>query len=486
MRYLTKTAIAEFEQCDRRFWLARHRPELAQSGDSLAFSHGRQIGAIARRLLPDGVEVAAADAPAALSQTAQLLAAPAQRPIFEAAFLHDQVLVRVDLLLPADGAWRLVEVKSSASVKVYQLSDIATQAWVAAGAGLPLAGEALRLVDTTFVYPGGGRYEGLLRDFEVGDQIAPLMTNRPGLAAAAQAVAQGGEPQTTPGAHCAAPFACPFTSYCWADLPPEPEFPVSLLPGAAGKALAASLAQEGYEDLRQVPAARLEAPLHGRIHAATLSDQPFHDRAACQDVVASWAFPRSYLDFETISHAAPPWPGTRPYQTIPFQFSCHREEADGRISHVSFLDLSGEDPSGACAEALLGAVGEAGAIISYNAGFERRCILDLAQRFPDLAPGLRRRAARLVDALPMVRAHYYHRNMRGSFSIKAVLPAVVPSLSYGDLDGVKDGLAAQVAYLEATAPQTSPQRRQALAEQLEAYCTLDTLAMVELVHALTG
>ena len=91
-----------------------------------------------------------------------------------------------------------------------------------------------------------------------------------------------------------------------------------------------------------------------------------------------------------------------------------------------------------------------------------------------------------LAAHPLVRAHYYHPQMLGSWSIKAVLPAAVPRLSYADLGEVADGLAAQRAYLEAIDPGASPERRQALHEKLTAYCRLDTLALVELLATLCG
>jgi hypothetical protein len=129
-------------------------------------------------------------------------------------------------------------------------------------------------------------------------------------------------------------------------------------------------------------------------------------------------------------------------------------------------------------------LGEAGAIVAYNLPTERAAIRDLARLYPDLRPRLLACADRLVDALPLVRAHYYHPQMKGSWSIKAVLPAVFPRLSYSALDEVQDGQAAQRAYLEAIDPGITAERRQALHDKLTAYCRLDTLALVELVATL--
>lgn len=155
------------------------------------------------------------------------------------------------------------------------------------------------------------------------------------------------------------------------------------------------------------------------------------------------------------------------------------------MSHSEFLDLSGEDPSRPCAEALIAALGDVGPIITYNLPTERGGLEALAKRCPDLAPALQALIDRLVDLLPLVRAHYYHPEMRGSFSIKDVLPTAVPDLSYEDLE-VQDGRAAQRAWIEAVDRATPPERREALKEAMLRYCERDTWAMVELVRKLAA
>jgi hypothetical protein len=485
MKHLTKSRIAEFEQGEKRFWLSLHRPELATSLDPEVFAGGRHLGALARELVPDGVLVDDLDPAEALKKTTALLAEVA-RPIFEAAFLFDDVLVRTDLLLPEGNGWRLAEVKNSSSVKNYQLSDLATQVWAAKGAGLKISAASIRHVDTAFTYAGDGDFNGLLVDADVDEKLLPFVDERGNVVGRARSLAAADEPMVAMGSHCSTPFECPFTHYCGDGKPAPPAFPLSVLPGAAGKKTAAKLEADGYVDLRDVPQELVENPVERRIHEATRSGVAYHDSAAIGAVVDQWTFPRFYLDFETIAHMIPRWAGTRPYQAILFQFSCHIEDTGGALRHAGFLDLTGENPARACAEALLACIGEAGAIVTYNAPTERGCINALAAQLPDLKERLLHVADRIVDALPLVRAHYYHPQMLGSYSIKAVLPAAVPTLSYSNLEGVKDGLAAQAAYLVATAADTPTERREALRGQLSEYCALDTLAMFELVKALTA
>ena len=93
-------------------------------------------------------------------------------------------------------------------------------------------------------------------------------------------------------------------------------------------------------------------------------------------------------------------------------------------------------------------------------------------------------AQRLFDLLPVVRNHYYHRDMRGSRSIKSVLPTIGAGLDHASLGEVRDGTAAQAAYAECIAPATAPARRRELEEGLRRYCAMDTLGLVELARFL--
>jgi len=184
--------------------------------------------------------------------------------------------------------------------------------------------------------------------------------------------------------------------------------------------------------------------------------------------------------------AVPIWKGTRPYQQIPFQFSLHVLSETGELRHAAFLDLTAKDPRRGFAEAMVAHCGEKGPVYVYNAGFEGRVTRELAQAFPDLAPALVGIVGRLVDLLPIARAHYYHPSQHGSWSLKALLPAAVPDLSYDNLEGVANGAMAVSAFSEAIHPDTTPGRKAELHAQLLAYCLLDTLAMVRLWQFFQG
>ena len=439
---------------------------------------GHQVGDLACRLVPDGVMVLAEpDLSAALVMTQGLLAT-GDRPIFEATLEHDGVLVRIDIIEPAqDGGWRMAEVKASTRVKDYHRADIATQLWVAKGAGVPISSAAIRHIDTRFVLKSENDYHGLFIDTEVLAEVEPLILSRGEVVGAARATLASEEPGIRPSAHCEQPFSCEFSDYCHSNLPPPPEWPVTVLPFGGGKKWLAT----GIDDLAAVDPEKLTDELHRRVHAATVTGQPYHDPEGFRAALALWSYPRTWLDFETIAFAIPRWIGTRPFEQVPFQFSAHVEHQSGVVEHVDFLSLDGSDPRRSCAEALISLLPGEGAVVAYNSSFERCRIVELANIFPDLAHGLRTLAGRVVDLLPITRATWYHRDQRGSWSLKAVLPTIAPELDYIDL-AVKDGQSAQFAYLEAVAPNTSAARCAEIDHQLRAYCRRDTQAMMILAE----
>jgi hypothetical protein len=217
---------------------------------------------------------------------------------------------------------------------------------------------------------------------------------------------------------------------------------------------------------------------------ATINDAAILDPDA-GEILAALEWPRYYVDFETIQLAIPVWAGTRPYAQIPFQWSCHIEHQDGQITHHEFLADGHSDPRRAFADSLLGSVGQSGPIIVYNAAFERSRMKEMATAFPDLAAGMERAIERIFDLLPLARAHYYHPQMRGSWSIKAVLPTIAPDLAYDDLE-VADGGMAQEAFAEIMLADTPDDRVEQLRKGLLLYCERDTWAMVRVAHHFQG
>lgn len=491
MPALSKSKLLAYRQCSRRLWLEVHQPERRAKSDGAQqlLMAGNRVGELARRLYdPEGhgelIDAQADGFGLALARSRDLLSI--EHPIFEAGFSAGGVQVFADILEPIDGdAWKLVEVKSSGSVKDYHLADVAVQAYVADRAGVNLQSIAIAHIDTSWTYRGGGDYQGLLVERDVTTEAKAASGQVAGWVEGAQATLKArATPDARRGPHCTTPFECPFNDHCRA-LDPGPPHPVSWLPRVTSPAIKTMIEDRGPLDMSDIPDHLLN-PIQQRVKVHTLENRVYFDAEAARLALSPHGLPSYFLDFETIQFPVPVWPGTRPFQQIPFQFSLHHLDSEGAWTHDGFLDLSGDNPSEALAQSLVNACGAAGTIFAYNAGFERSVILALAEQFPTLAGALRGIAGRLVDLLPIARDHFYHPSQKGSWSIKAVLPAIAPDLRYQDLEGVQHGGMAQEAYLEAVQPDISSERRALLRQQLERYCELDTWAMVRLWQFFTG
>ena len=480
---LSKSRLLLHRQCPKRLWLKVHRPELEEvdDGNQTRFATGTSVGEVAQQLYPDGILIDGEDLRQAVADTQGVLAGE-QRPIFEATFQSRGLLIRADLLLPVENGYRMVEVKSSTSVKEYYLTDAAIQSWVTHQAGLTLSSVEIAHIDNSFVYPGDGDYQGLFHYADITNQIADMCAEVPDWINAARETLSGDEPCIAPGAQCDTPFECPFFGYCSPRVEIKDAFPPEVLP--YGGTLAATLRAEGYTDLRDVPEERMESWKHQRVWQVTKSGQAVLNPEAGKQI-AALPYPRYYIDFETINPAVPVWAGTRPYMQVPFQWSCHVETAKGEMTHSAFLADGQSDPRRPFATSLIDTVGTDGPIFVYNAPFERSRMQELADYYVDLAPALQAAIDRLVDLLPIAREHYYHPEMRGSWSIKAVLPTIAPDLAYDNLEVANGGMA-QEAFAEILQAETLLERRQQLHDALLLYCERDTIAMVRIAHYFEG
>jgi len=480
---LSKTRIQNGRQCHKRLWLEMHQPDLVAWTDEAQarLDEGTRFGELARELLGGGVLVEAGhrEVEQALAETAALLAQSRRTTpmLFEPAFSHRDVRVRVDAYRRGPRGDTLIEVKSTTGVKPEHIWDCAIQTWVARGSGRNVTKIELAHLDRDFVYTREGDYAGLLVRKDITAEVEALQPKIPAIVTRLKRVARGEMPAIATGAQCEDPYPCPFFEHCRSAEPPGPDFPVTLLPHA--RLLIERLQAEGHTDLRKVPLAALENARHRRIARATRTNRPWISPTLGQ-VLDDIGYPRHFLDFETIMYAVPRWLGTRPFQQLPFQFSCHTQQRDGRFTHAAFLDVSGRSSLAGFVDALLDAVGKKGPILVWNGNFEAARLRELAVQFPPKADALHAIIERMVDLLPIYREHYYHRDMRGSWSLKAVLPTVAPELDYADL-AVGDGSEAQAAYREAIHPDTPEARREELKAQLLAYCERDTFAMTRLM-----
>ena len=470
-------------QCEKRLWLEVHRPDLIAYDPNVEHRLvvGEDVNDVARAQYPGGALINYDDGvDAAIEDTRRLLEERPGTPIFEATLTAHGVLIRADILKSGQEGFELIEVKSTTSVKAHYYEDCAVQAWVLERAGLTVKDIRLCHIDNEFLYPGGGDYSGLFHLEDVTKEVRERIRSVPQWVQGCGEVLIGGEPEVEMGSHCTAPYSCPFIGFCRGE---ETEYPLRCMPHPVGtREITDALTAEGIEDIRDIPEGRLRNDRQKWVRRVTIAGKPELRPEAAE--VGTCGYPRYYLDFETVQFAIPIWEGTRPFEILPFQWSCHIESPCGDLRHEEYLDTTGNPPMRTCAESLLRIAGKEGPIFAYGS-FEKTVLNSLAVRYPDLAGDLHKLTNRLVDLLPIVRRTYYHPDMLGSWSIKKVLPTVAPHLDYGSLGEVQDGTAAGMAYFRIINPETDAAERRRLERGLLEYCKLDTLGMVELVEFLS-
>jgi hypothetical protein len=478
---LSKSRFLAGLQCHKRLYLEIHSPELATppTPDRRAIMDmGTDVGVLAREYFPGGVLVAEThrQIPAALTRTAELIADPHVTAIFEGALVWQGILVRVDVIERLDAVrWRLIEVKATSKVKATHLDDLAIQSAVLEGAGLVVDGCYLMHLNTQYVFLGGELQ--LEEMFALENMTAEIQARRllvqTQLEEMWNVLERPAPPMIAPDGHCYQPYECPFWDHCTKEKSPRWVFH---LPGSSK--IQKLLRKEGVETIDDIPDHVQLSDIQQHVKNNVEWISPLL-RARLQSV----RYPVHHLDFETFMPAIPVFPHTRPYRPMPFQWSNHIEYEDGTIVHQQYLCTDGRDPREELALQLLESLGETGSICVYSE-YERFLLFALGDVLPHLKPALSNVVRRLWDLLSVIQQHYYHPDFRGSFSIKTVLPALVPALAYDDLT-IQNGAVAAVMYQKMVFSETDLMERAHIAQALEEYCGRDTWAMVELRRVLT-
>ena len=479
---LSKSRYCSGIQCTKLLWWLVHEPDAPElkpdASLQAVFDRGHRVGELARERFPGGVLVDAEywNVKEKVEQTKRAIAegAPA---IFEASFVADDVFVAVDVLERRRGGWNLVEVKSTTKVKEPHYPDVAVQVHVVRSSGLDVKRADVMHLNPECAFPD---LSNLFARSDVTREAETILPGVPAEIGRLKRAMAGSLPEVEPGPHCTDPYECAFMDRCWPELPAHHVTTLYRI----GKRADALLA-DGFETIHDLPDdVRLSGPAARQarsVRAGSLVVEP-----GLANALAAIEAPTAFLDFETINPAVPVWNGCHPFEAIAVQMSCHVLDARGPLQHHEFLAEGPGDPRPAIAEAIIAACDGAKTILAYNASFEKGRLEHLAAHVPGKRGALLDVASRLVDLLPIVRDNVYHPDFGGSFSLKAVAPALVAGLGYGDLDIGEGGTASAVLETLLLNEESVPEeQRRKLRGQLMAYCERDTMAMVKLYGQLT-
>jgi hypothetical protein len=482
--FISKSRFLSGLQCPKLLWVHYHDKTRIPPPDAATqaiFDQGKHVGEYAKQLFPTGIEIGEGlvkEFDVIFERTRDGLAT--RRPLFEPALPHGNGYARADILEPAgDDGWDIVEVKSSTELKDVNIDDIAFQRYVFEGAGVKIRNCYLLHINNAYVRNGEIDPQGLFTKIDVTDRVAERL---PRIEAELQemimVIETKDEPEVGIGVHCDDPYTCALHDYCWAHLPEHSVFTLSRI-GKKGWGLYGS----GIMDIADIPA---EVKLSGNQmlqKMAIVSGTVRIEKDKIRAFLHSLKYPLYYLDFESINPAVPVYDGTRPYQQIAFQFSLHVVEHEGAEPvHHMFLAEGTNDPRPEFMSLLKQYLGDRGSIVVYNQGFEKGILRACADALPEYVTWYAEIEARIVDLLvPFRSMDYYHPAQHGSASIKAVLP-VLTDLRY---DGeIAEGATASNEYLRFTFGDVHEEDRLRVRSALEAYCGLDTLAMIKIVEQL--
>jgi hypothetical protein len=470
---LNRNDLLAARQCARRAWLHGHGIAVPGGAPVLPRADDRDaVRTAARDRFPGGVRIPSpGDQAERLALTAAAMLDPAVPAVYDALFCYGGVEVRAAVLVRVADGFDIVEARGVNSVAESHELELAAVGWVAEQAGVPV--RRLRLLHFDPDYVRGETLDPARMLVEVPVAHTDFSAD---LVALHAAIERADEPAVAPGQHCTHPRPCPWRPRCTDEVG---EWSVRQLP-RAGRLLQ-ELEEMGVDDVRRIPSHLRMNPSQQHAVWSIVNGREYVGQGLLP-ALRSVRYPIRFVDFEAAQPAVPRWPGTSPFEQLPTQWSMHVQHADGRLEHREFLHDEDCDPRPAFVESLVAAAGNEGSIVVYS-GYEAATLRTLRDRLPDHWHDLEGLVSRVVDLLPPVRDHYYHPALRGSFSIKVLLPALCPEMGWDDLE-VQGGDVAARAWLRMIGADTPPAERARLRGALLAYCARDTLAMLRVRDAL--
>jgi hypothetical protein len=480
--YLSKSLFIRGLQCHKSLYLNRYQPalkdEVSEEKQAL-FESGTEVGILARDLFPGGVEVPYEG----LSPKEQLDMTTAEiekgaGTIYEAAFSHNGVFMKADILHKGKDGWELYEVKQSTKVQDVYENDVALQYYVLKGSNLPVSRAFLVHINNQYVRQGDIEVEKLFVAKDLTDRVKEKQAFVEEEIAKMRGMLKGQVPAIDIGEQCDDPYECDFMGHCWQHVPEHSVF--SLRGKGVNKF---DLYRKGIVRMEEIPVDILNDAQRMQVKFFLEKGETVN-REAVREFLDSLRYPIYFLDFETFMSAIPPFDGTRPYRQIPYQYSIHFQEREGgELHHREFLAEPNVDPRKELAGRLVAEIPGDACVVAYNASFEAGILKGLAEWLPQHGSRIERIVSNMRDLMaPFKQRDVYGWQMHGSYSQKVVLPILVPDLSYEGMEVADGGMAMEAYWAMCAAEDPSEVKR--IRTSLLEYCKLDTLGMVEILTRL--
>lgn len=483
---LSKSSFIRGVQCEKHLYLYKyHYNEMDQLSDMqrAIFKRGTDVGKLAQQLFPNGFDASPKsqfEYDKAVKETKKLIEEK-QKVIYEASFNFSDVLAVADIVVNDKTGLKVFEVKSSTSISETYIRDAALQYWVISNCGYKIKDFSITYINNQYVRNGELDQNELFITESVLKLILPLQKwVEENVKTFKKVLAKKSIPKIDIGEHCYDPYTCGFYEYCRKHIPENSVFDLS----GIHLTKKYDFYRDGIIRLEDIPdnaklsqSAKLQLDVYK-------SKKNIIDKQAIKEFLADLNYPLYFMDFETFQPVVPMFDNSKPYQQIPFQYSLHyKKNKKSKTDHFEFLAEAGADPRIKFIENLLRDTKGEGDILTYNKSFEVLRLKEIADAFPKYKTEIEERINRVKDLmLPFQKKYYYTYKMQGSYSIKYVLPALIPELSYEKLE-INEGGLASIAF-ESLYYETDLMRIADTRTNLMEYCKLDTFAMVKLLEKL--
>lgn len=487
---LSKSKYIKGITCPKQLWMQKYMPEMEKRNPTLQaiFDKGNEVGDLARKYFGEYELVDFDKGISSMLEETQNFINSGANIIAEASFSVDDLFCSVDILRKNGDGWDIIEVKCSTETHDIYIDDMSFQMYV-----LKKAGINVKRVFNMHLNKEYYRYGelDLQKLFIINEYTQACIVKQNEVAENIKKINQfmdkaaDIEPAMALDLYCEKPYECFFMDYCRKDLPKPNILDISRL----DKKKKYEYLQNGiitFDDIvKRTP--KLSDKQWLQVDTEYYGRKPYIDKINIKSCIAQYHYPIYYLDFETYQPAVPPFDATKPYSQIAFQYSLHIQyEKGGELEHREFLGVAGEDPRRALCEQLCNDIPMNACTLVYNQTFEKTRIKEMALVFPDLAEHLMNIYDNIQDLMiPFSSKYYYSKELKGSYSIKYVLPALCPNdpeLDYHSLDGIHNGSEAMNAFPDL--PNHTPEEQAIIRKNLLAYCCLDTLAMVKVLEKL--
>jgi len=488
---LSKSLYTKGIQCPKALWLKKYKSSVLTppDDDALAiFETGNIVGDLACQLFPDGIEVPYTTNYDEMISTTKEWMQEAVPNIYEATFNYEGILIMVDILKVDSDGVSIYEVKSSTEVKDIYLHDVSIQYYVLQNLGYKIKSASVVHINNEYVRGEFLELDKLFKIVYVTSEVQSLQSNIPSILKEFESYLEDkvNEPDIDIGKHCNKPYECDAKNYCWKVQREIPEYSIFNIFNLGSKKQV-ELYNQGIIDIEDIPADFDMTANQAQAVENYKSKVSYIDKENIKAFLENLTYPIYHLDFETYQQAIPQYKGIKPFEQIPFQYSLHIEYEDGTLEHKEYLSEDSVDSRYELGLKLCEDIPSDVTILAYNMSFEKGVIKRLANLFPNLSTHLLAINENMQDLMvPFQKKWYVTPSMQGSYSIKYVLPALVPEFekAYKELDGVQNGSQAMNAF--ANLSKLDEVSKEKMRTSLLEYCKLDTLAMVKILEKLKG